>query len=237
MALTIRLWFSSCVLALLQPFSPPSASFSPAQSLDCLHDHASGARQAQERALLLQLRCQAKKASRFTQAPSTSLVRRDRGNDEPPMAFVEEEIPTEPIIIPSASLLYIVPDPHDPPNTSHSFPVQWYLRLGNLHNSGRNLVGRPPNGDPPPPSTAPDRDSCSTCFLSPEHLELIFEMRRDMQEQLHRHTLLNSRLDILYDALSGSQSQQRCPTCAQPFVFTPTGGTHDDTGFTGSSTA
>jgi hypothetical protein len=89
----------------------------------------------------------------------------------------------------------------------------------------------------PPPSNALDQDSRSTCFLSPEHLDLIFEMHRDMQEQLHRHTLLNSRLDILYDALSGSQSQRRCPTCAQSFVFAPTDDTHGGKGFTGSSTA
>jgi hypothetical protein len=60
---------------------------------------------------------------RLAQASSTSLICRDGGHDEPPMAIVEEEIPAEPIIVPSTSLLYIVPDPHDPPSTSHYVPA------------------------------------------------------------------------------------------------------------------
>jgi hypothetical protein len=84
----------------------------------------------------------------------------------------------------------------------------------------------------PPPSTALDQGPRSTCSLSPEHLDLIFEMRRDMQEQLHRHTLLSSRLDLLFDTLSETPGQRRCPTCAQSFIFTPVGNTHGGKGFT-----
>jgi hypothetical protein len=65
----------------------------------------------------------------------------------------------------------------------------------------------------------------------------MFDMHKDMQDQLHRHTLLNNHLNIFYDAFSGSQSQQQCPTCVQPFIFIPNGGTHADTDFTGSSNA
>jgi hypothetical protein len=36
----------------------------------------------------------------------------------PPMAYVEEEIPEEPIPIPQKSLLYTVLDPQDRPNTN-----------------------------------------------------------------------------------------------------------------------
>jgi hypothetical protein len=58
----------------------------------------------------------------FSQAPSTSLVHRDKGTDDPPMAIVEEEIPTTSIIIMSASLPYTITNPHDPPLISHSTP-------------------------------------------------------------------------------------------------------------------
>jgi hypothetical protein len=36
-----------------------------------------------------------------------------------------------------------------------------------------------------------------------------------------QHTLLSSRLDMLFNAFSCMQSQQRFPTYAQPYVFTP----------------
>jgi hypothetical protein len=44
-------------------------------------------------------------------------------------------------------------------------------------------------------------------------LELIFEMKRYMMEHLHRHTLISSRLDMLFDAFSNKLVKQRCPTC------------------------
>jgi hypothetical protein len=56
------------------------------------------------------------------QAGSTSLVHRDKGTNDPPMAIVEEEIPTTSIIIMSASLPYTITNPHHPPRISHSTP-------------------------------------------------------------------------------------------------------------------
>jgi hypothetical protein len=41
----------------------------------------------------------------------------------PLMPIVEEEIPEEPIMVPPNSLLYTVPNPRDPPSTSHSVPT------------------------------------------------------------------------------------------------------------------
>jgi hypothetical protein len=57
---------------------------------------------------------------RLSQASSTSLICCDREKNSPPMAYVEEEIPEEPIMVPPDSLLYTVPDSQDPPSTSHS---------------------------------------------------------------------------------------------------------------------
>lgn len=173
---------------------------------------------------------------RLTQGFSTSLICQDGEHDEPPMAIVEEEILAEPIIVSPDSLLYTVLDPHDSPSANHFVPIAACTSDWATCIIKEEILSVDRPMETPPPST-PDRDLHSTCLLTPEHLELIFEMRRDMQEQLHRHTLLNNRLDILYDALLSSQSQQRCPTCAQPYVFTPHGGTHAGTGFTGSSNA
>jgi hypothetical protein len=145
---------------------------------------------------------------RLSWVPSTSLVCHDRGVEEPPMAIVEEEILAEPVNILSASLLYTVLDPQDLPLIGYFIPgavgvSDWATCIIkeeiSLEEGHEETI--------PPISNAPEQDSCSTCYLSPKHLDLIFEMRRDMLEQLHMHTLLNNHLDLLYDALSGSQSQ------------------------------
>jgi hypothetical protein len=55
----------------------------------------------------------------------------------------------------------------------------------------------------PPFTTALEQELNYTCRLSSDHLALIFDMRQDLEEKLHRHTILNSRLELLFDALSG----------------------------------
>jgi hypothetical protein len=164
---------------------------------------------------------------KLAQASSTALIQGNKEPNSPPMAYVEEEIPEEPITVPPESLLYTVPDHQDRPNTSlpATTTVEAMEGATCIIQEEIPLVDRPV--EPPPPTSAMARESHSLCFLAPEHLELIFEMRRDMMEQLHRHTLLSSRLDILFDAFSCTQSQQHCPTCAQPYVFTPHGSTQD----------
>jgi hypothetical protein len=42
------------------------------------------------------------------------------------------------------------------------------------------------------------------CRLTEEHLALIFEMRRDLAEQMHNQSLLSKHMDLLFDSLSGS---------------------------------
>jgi hypothetical protein len=176
----------------------------------------------------------------FSQFPPTPLDRHDREGEEPPMAIVEEEIPSVSVQIPPPSLLYIVPDPQDPsPLTGCSAPdtvatSDWATCI--IEEEISQEIRH--EETLPPPSTALDQGPCSTCSLSPEHLDLIFDMRRDMQEQLHRHTLLNNRLDLLFDSLSRNARPTKVPNLhAQPFIFTPAGNTHGDKGFTGSSTA
>jgi hypothetical protein len=63
-------------------------------------------------------------------------------------------------------------------------------------------------------------DLPSSCRLTEDHLVLIFEMRKDLVEQLHNQHVLSKRLDILFNSLSSEPVKSRCPTCCQPFAFT-----------------
>jgi hypothetical protein len=54
----------------------------------------------------------------LARASSTTLIQRTKESKMPLMAYVEEEIPEEPILVPPDSLLYTVLDPQDRPNTS-----------------------------------------------------------------------------------------------------------------------
>jgi hypothetical protein len=57
--------------------------------------------------------------------------------------------------------------------------------------------------------------------FSVDQLQLIFDMRRDIVDQLFRQEVLNHRLDALFDSLSGELVNRRYPTCCQPFIITP----------------
>jgi hypothetical protein len=77
---------------------------------------------------------------------------------------------------------------------------------------------------PPPLNTVEECDQTPPNLFSPEQLELIFDIRGYMADQLHRDTLINNRIDMLFDAFSNAPAKQRCPTCAQPFVLQPNDG-------------
>jgi hypothetical protein len=59
----------------------------------------------------------------------------------------------------------------------------------------------------------------STYRLTNEHLQLIFEMRWDIADQLHSQTMLSRQLDALFDTLSGKPDSRRCPSCHQPLML------------------
>jgi hypothetical protein len=144
------------------------------------------------------------------------------------MAYIEEETPAVPPQIPLAPSLYTVPDFQAPPNTSgqptlgfnSALEMETCIIEEEIPSEEHHEEALP--AIQPPLVIAPEPEWTSTCRLSQEHLDLIFDMRRDMAEQLHRHTILSSRLDMLFDALSGEPDKRRCSTCAQLFVFAPT---------------
>jgi hypothetical protein len=41
-----------------------------------------------------------------------------------------------------------------------------------------------------------------------DHLQLIFEMRRNLEDQLHNQSILSSRMDLLFDSLSGAPDSE-----------------------------
>jgi hypothetical protein len=169
--------------------------------------------------------------------------------DDQPMAIVEEEIPQDPPLEPLDSLLFSASDILEPPLTfghpplvddlatdlggcpieeelptevqqeddlettwvvsllRKNFPLKfnrkmWLSLQATLHHRQLLFLASP-----------------RTWCLSQEHLQLIFDMRRDVEEQLHRQTTLSRCLDVLFDALSSEPAKSRCPTCCQPFVF------------------
>jgi len=52
-----------------------------------------------------------------------------------------------------------------------------------------------------------------------KQMQLIFDLRRDVADQLHCHEILNHRLNMFFDSLSSEPGKKHCPTCFQPFTF------------------
>jgi hypothetical protein len=61
-------------------------------------------------------------------------------------------------------------------------------------------------------------------LLHPDHLQLIFDLRSSVDDQMFRTEGISRRLDMLYMAYSQASPSRRCPTCAQDFTFTGNGG-------------
>jgi hypothetical protein len=56
-------------------------------------------------------------------------------------------------------------------------------------------------------------------FLHPEHLELIFDIRSMVDDQIFRAIRINQRLDMIYAAYSSASPRRQCPTCAQVYTI------------------
>jgi hypothetical protein len=56
-------------------------------------------------------------------------------------------------------------------------------------------------------------------LLLPEQLQLIFEVRSLVEDQIFRAVCASQRLDMLYAAYSNDTPKRQCPTCAQPFAI------------------
>jgi hypothetical protein len=92
-----------------------------------------------------------------------------------------------------------------------------------LEDLGAEVEGHPVLA-PPPLTALPDLCHAPPPFFNLEQLELIFELRSQMADQIHRDTLMHQWIDMLYDAFSNAPETQCCPTCARPFVLQPRDG-------------
>nr|ABK23844.1 unknown [Picea sitchensis] len=55
--------------------------------------------------------------------------------------------------------------------------------------------------------------------LMEEHLQLLFEIRKKQDDQVHSQSILNQQMDILFDALTDAPVRAKCPTCSQEFTL------------------
>ena len=72
------------------------------------------------------------------------------------MAYVEEEIPKEPITVPPNSLLYIVSDPQDRPSTNHFASATTCAMEGVTCIIQEEILLVDSPIEPPPPSSSPE---------------------------------------------------------------------------------
>jgi hypothetical protein len=81
------------------------------------------------------------------------------------------------------------------------------MDTGEVKDAGR--LGRDDKQSRPP----------SPPLLLPEQLQLIFEVRSLVDDQIFRAVCVSQRLDMLYAAYSNDTPKRQCPTCAQPFAI------------------
>jgi hypothetical protein len=84
-----------------------------------------------------------------------------------------------------------------------------------------------------PPENADEDMDLEQPLLTPhrfsdDHLQIIFDMRRTLDDQMHNQRILGQRMDLLFDALTDAPDKKRCPTCGQKFV--PAYNTHGQSG-------
>ena len=58
-----------------------------------------------------------------------------------------------------------------------------------------------------------------TPLLLPEKLQIIFEVKSLVEDQIFRAVCVSQCLDMLYAAYSSDTPKCQCPTCAQPFAI------------------
>jgi hypothetical protein len=119
------------------------------------------------------------------------------------MAFIEEEFPEEPIQVPPENLLYRVLDAHIHPNMSVVVTGTKAVMVG----ATCIIQEEFPIVKPPPLNIVEDCDQSPPNIFSQEELEIIFYIIGYMMEKLHRHTLINNYINMLFDAFSNTPSK------------------------------
>jgi hypothetical protein len=74
---------------------------------------------------------------------------------------------------------------------------------------------------PPPLIAIHEFYSAPPPLFNLEKLELIFELRSQMADQIHQDTLMIQWINMLYDTFSNAPTTQCCSTYARPSVLHP----------------
>lgn len=151
----------------------------------------------------------------------------------PPMAVVEEEIPEGGLESPPEHTLFMVPENWNP--RSNFGLVSTPQMASGPRNQGDNSMERPystcyvEEEAPPEPTRGAARYKTQgvTAATSPEqppsvdggYLNLIFDMRNLLEDQVFRIARLEQRLDMFFAAHSRATPKKQCPTCARAYAF------------------
>jgi hypothetical protein len=128
-----------------------------------------------------------------TPAPSTVHSPRDAPAEEFTACFVEEEFPKG-------------MEGNKEEFTTGEPPEVVTQRNRQIESLGGNVKERKDEADQPP-------------LLHLEHLELIFDIRSMVDDQIFRAIRINQRLDMIYAAYSSASPRRQCPTCAQVYAI------------------
>jgi hypothetical protein len=217
-----------------------------------------------------------KRQKKFERALAMACTRRTRKPWTPPMAYVEEIVPDEPIQVPPAHLLFTVLDNWDPPTCFVDEAKPQDPGMTHSHKEGdpawehttcyveeefsgsteekansasdefseeaaqqdeqQGQQGGRENEEtegsgvqkPIPLSSAQGEWQDQPPLLHPEHLELIFETRSMVDDQIYRALQVSQCLDMMYAAYSNTSPSRQCPTCAQPFALPARWGKNDE---------
>jgi hypothetical protein len=170
--------------------------------------------------------------------------RESKETDSPPRTYVEE-IPSEELPQNfSESLMFTVPDNWNPPACFGADALPPHPRAAHgpsdtpIEEFATCLVeeelseGNEENICKAPDELKPQREQQAhqeeddekksppqPPLLHPEHLNLIFEVRSMVDDQIFRVVRINQRLDMLYAAYSSATPRRQCPTCAQIYAI------------------
>lgn len=175
----------------------------------------------------------------FERAMVLAARRRRTQPRTPPMAYVEEVIPEEGLPSPPSCILFTAPE-HWYPSTSHGTSSTCQLErkepdpctatLEQQHSPCYVTEEAPP--EPTSEKAGAGREA-EQCMQNPDenitqepprvadwrHLDLILEIRQQLNDHTFRLERLDQRMDMFFGAHSRASAKKQCPTCARPYSF------------------
>jgi hypothetical protein len=149
------------------------------------------------------------------------------------MAVVEEEIPEGGLESPPEHTLFIIPKNWNPRSNFGSVSSQ--KMASDARNQGDSRTERPYSPcyveeEVPPEATrgaeghqkkgkAPATSPGQTPSADEGYINLIFDVRHLLEDQVFRIAILEQRLDMFFAAHSRATPKKQCPTCGRAYAF------------------